>query len=144
MQQALLALGAPAQMEARTHDLLFSIDIVSEVKGMRVAVEVDGPDHYSRNALPAGQLGLPGQLVDWAPPGEPVAGAAAAAAAAAGDEEQQPLVLAPTLARRACLRSRGWQLATVPYFEWQRLAGPGERAAYLLRLLGPPAVQVGR
>jgi hypothetical protein len=134
------ALGLPARPEARTRDLLFSIDIASEVKGRRVAIEVDGPDHYSRNALSGGQPGPGALLVDWSPEGldqgQGQGQGCLGAGAAAGEAGGQPLVLAATLARRACLRSRGWELVTVPYFEWQRLAAGEERAAYLQRVLG--------
>jgi hypothetical protein len=152
-------LGLQPRMEQRTHDLLFSIDIVLDIKGRQVAIEVDGPDHYSRNAVQgaAAREARSGvQLVQWPEPEAARSAAAAATAFAlvvgrqqagaavgkrlevlqAGSSRAQHLVLAPTLARRACLRQRGWELAVVPHYEWSVLRCAEHKAQYLRLLLG--------
>ncbi|WIA37950.1 hypothetical protein OEZ86_001327 [Tetradesmus obliquus] len=49
-------LGLEVQQEALTEDGLFSIDVAVEWKGRRVAVEVDGPAHFT-NSVPRSLLG---------------------------------------------------------------------------------------
>ncbi|KAF8069682.1 rgt-1 [Scenedesmus sp. PABB004] len=92
--------------EALTADGLFTIDAAVTWRGRRVAVEVDGPEHFTSNAPHA--------------------------------------LLGSSLAKQRCLQARGWVVLSVPFHEWNRLAGGGRagsaglaaaRAAYLAAAL---------
>lgn len=41
----------------------------------------------------------------------------------------------PTLLKRWLLKASGWRVASVPFYEWDALAGPCDQRAYLERLL---------
>lgn len=47
---SLKALGLAPRLEVPTHDGLFLVDIALSVRGVRVALEVDGPTHFTSNA----------------------------------------------------------------------------------------------
>jgi hypothetical protein len=101
----LTAMQLQPTCEAVTPDGLFSVDIVVAYKGVRVAIEVLGPDHYTANTVAvsplAGSSGLP-------PP------------------PPQHMLLGSELLRFRLLSARGFALAAVSAFE---MAGAGATAA---------------
>lgn len=99
--------GSTLSQEVTTEDGLFSIDIALRVpvsssashsgeEQHRIAIEVDGPPHFSGNSRTR---------------------------------------LGRTEARDVLLRARGWQVLSVPYFEWNAQRSAGERRRWLGNLL---------
>ena len=84
-------IGADVCEEFRCEASLYSIDVLVEFDGKRVAVEVDGPSHFvGRSQQPTGA----------------------------------------TLLKQRQLRHFGWQLVSVPYWEWGKQWQRGERLKY--------------
>ncbi len=77
---------APHELECITADGLFSIDVA--IADRRIALEFDGPSHFTRNTL------------------EP---------------------LGHTRLRDRLLSVMGWQVVSIPFFEWDRLPDGAER-----------------
>ena len=55
-------------------------------------------------------------------------------------EPRRPL--GSTLLRRRLLRLAGWEVVSVPFFEWERLCGDKAKAAYLQKRLASPSGNV--
>jgi len=90
-------------------DQLFSVDIMVEVRGELLAVEVDGPSHFVRWLTPT-------------QPGRPPC-------------EVQYRFDSPTLHRNASLAARGHRVVSVGIHEWRHLRTPQQQEAYLGQLL---------
>lgn len=95
----------------------------------RVAVEADGPTHFTRNLVPLGQHPSSG-------PGSaagPLEGTEEEPTAAAGDgSAAQRMPVGATLLKQRLLEQRGWQVVRVDTEAWERLRGRGARREYLL------------
>ena len=89
---SLCRLGISHELEYVTADGLFSIDLA--IVDRRIALEFDGPSHFTRNTL------------------EP---------------------LGHTRLRDRLLSAMGWQVVSIPFFEWERLLQIHERDAYVER-----------
>ncbi|KAK9816979.1 hypothetical protein WJX72_007755 [[Myrmecia] bisecta] len=74
-----------ANVEFKTQDGGFSIDIAVTTDGAKLAIEADGPTHFTSNA-----------------PHEP---------------------LGHTITRNALLSAQGWQVVSIPFFEWDHKVG---------------------
>jgi hypothetical protein len=92
--RALAALRIPHAVERLSDDGLFSVDVALEVpsSSRRIALEVDGPYHFSANSRAR---------------------------------------LGPTRGRDALLAARGWEVLSVPFFEWGTLRNVYEQKLYL-------------
>ena len=82
------------ELEYITADGLFSIDLA--VAERRIAIEFDGPSHFTRNTL------------------EP---------------------LGHTRLRDRLLSAMGWQVVSIPFFDWARLDQPEQMDAYVKQRL---------
>jgi hypothetical protein len=125
MQAALLgqlkAMQLQPQLEARTPDGMFSVDIILSYKAVPVALEVMGPEHFSANqvVLPA-EAGAAAQAQAPLPAGTKGGAAASAPAAAQPPQPPQPpqhVLSGPDLLRLRLLAARGFALAVVSSFE---------------------------
>jgi hypothetical protein len=96
---ALQRIGVAHELEHITADGLFSIDLA--IVDRRVALEFDGPSHFTRNTL------------------EP---------------------LGHTRLRDRLLSAMGWQVVSIPFYEWDRLHQQEQMDAYVRQRLlqGPP------
>jgi very-short-patch-repair endonuclease len=88
--ESLRRLGISHELEYTTADGLFSIDLA--VVDRRIAIEVDGPSHFTVNTL------------------EP---------------------LGHTRLRDRLLSAMGWQVVSVPFFEWDKLQRPEQMDSYV-------------
>ncbi len=96
--ESLHRLGVAHELEHITADGLFSIDLA--IVDRRIALEFDGPSHFTRNTL------------------EP---------------------LGHTRLRDRLLSAMGWQVVSIPFFEWDRLHQQEQMDAYVKqRLLQDP------
>jgi hypothetical protein len=97
--ESLHRLGVAHELEHITADGLFSIDLA--IVDRRIALEFDGPSHFTRNTL------------------EP---------------------LGHTRLRDRLLSAMGWQVVSIPFFEWDRLHQQEPMDAYVRQRLlqGPP------
>jgi hypothetical protein len=97
--ESLHRLGVAHELEHITADGLFSIDLA--IVDRRIAIEFDGPSHFTRNTL------------------EP---------------------LGHTRLRDRLLSAMGWQVVSIPFFEWDRLHQQEQMDAYVRQRLlqGPP------
>jgi hypothetical protein len=96
--ESLHRLGVAHELEHITADGLFSIDLA--IVDRRIALEFDGPSHFTRNTL------------------EP---------------------LGHTRLRDRLLSAMGWQVVSIPFFEWDRLHQQEQMDAYVRqRLLQGP------
>ena len=103
--ESLHRLGVAHELEHITADGLFSIDLA--IVDRRIALEFDGPSHFTRNML------------------EP---------------------LGHTRLRDRLLSAMGWQVVSVPFFDWDRLHQQEQMDAYVRQRLlqGPPSPNPGR
>jgi very-short-patch-repair endonuclease len=92
--ECLRRLGVSHELECITADGLFSIDLA--VVDRRIAIEFDGPSHFTRNTL------------------EP---------------------LGHTRLRDRLLSAMGWQVVSIPFFEWDGLQQPAKMDAYVKQRL---------
>ena len=88
--ESLRRLGISHELEYTTADGLFSIDLA--IVDRRIAIEVDGPSHFTVNTL------------------EP---------------------LGHTRLRDRLLSAMGWQVVSVPFFEWDKLQRPEQMDSYV-------------
>ena len=88
--ESLRRLGISHELEYTTADGLFSIDLA--VVDRRIAIEYDGPSHFTMNTL------------------EP---------------------LGHTRLRDRLLSAMGWQVVSVPFFEWDKLQRPEQMDSYV-------------
>ena len=97
--ESLHRLGVAHELEHITADGLFSIDLA--IVDRRIALEFDGPSHFTRNTL------------------EP---------------------LGHTRLRDRLLSAMGWQVVSIPFFDWDRLHQQEQMDAYVRQRLlqGPP------
>jgi hypothetical protein len=98
--ESLRRLGISHELEYTTADKLFSIDLA--ITDRRIALEFDGPSHFTANTL------------------EP---------------------LGHTRLRDRLLSAMGWQVVSIPFFDWDRLHHrPEQMDAYIQQRLsqGPP------
>jgi hypothetical protein len=92
--ESLHRLGVVHELEHITADGLFSIDLA--IVDRRIALEFDGPSHFTRNTL------------------EP---------------------LGHTRLRDRLLSAMGWQVVSIPFFEWDRLHHQEQMDAYVMQRL---------
>lgn len=95
-----------------------AVDIA--VPSKRLAIEVDGPTHFCRNA----------------PPASDDAGSSSGSGSGAGASEGAPpppprLPTGGTLLKRRLLRLQGWAVASVCVEDWEQLRGPQAKRRYL-------------
>jgi len=114
---------ASAELEAVTADGLFGIDILAKtVNGCSLAVEFDGPFHYSVAVKFAESTGNNSDT--------------GSSSVDCNRQQQQLLVLnRSTLFRNSALAARGYKVVCVPFYDWPDHKLPAERWLYLQRLL---------
>jgi hypothetical protein len=91
--------GETAIMERQIRKLSVDIGLKFDKK-RKIAIEVDGPQHFARNV-------------------------------------REPLGY--TLLRQRLLKQKGWDVVSIPHWEWERLSSPAEKRDYLNRVI--PAEQ---
>jgi hypothetical protein len=123
MPRRLLAPSAPA------HDLLAAL----AASGVRFALHHDMPLAAAAEpgAPQASALRVP--IAVQLPCGKRIALELTGRAAFSASEPLAPL--GEALARWRVLAAAGWHVACIPWHEWEALGGPGERAAFIARLL---------
>lgn len=124
----LSALRLRPTKEGVTPDGMFSVDCMVKFQGCEVALEVMGAEHYSCNKV----LPLDHQQQQQGPTGGGSNSRGLPPAAAA---EPQHVLLGPEVLRMRLLAARGYALATVSAFEWERVKSKGgARELLLLKL----------
>ena len=98
--ESLQRLGVAHELEHITADGLFSIDLA--IVDRRIALEFDGPSHFTRNTL------------------EP---------------------LGHTRLRDRLLSAMGWQVVSIPFFDWDGLHQPEQMDAYVKQRLSQDSAQ---
>ncbi|GJP38277.1 hypothetical protein CLOM_g22736 [Closterium sp. NIES-68] len=84
---------------------------------LKIAVEADGPSHFTIST-------------------------SAETAAQPVQQQQQHVPLGPTQLKARLLRCRGWQVVQIPFFEWECLSDLHQKQTYLAARLGPLAMQL--
>jgi len=87
------------------------------VLSRRLAVEVDGPTHYCRNALPGSTAGGGST------------GSGSSAGLPKGNERIEPL--GASLLKRRLLQQQGWTVVSVNAAAWEGLRGAAQKRAFL-------------
>jgi hypothetical protein len=126
--QQLEALGLRTQLEQKTKDGYFSLDVAVTYNGQRVAVEVNGPDHYVANVDPGQLTWLSGLTTgdDLQPLSAP-----------ADVQSTQPgagylVLMGPDCLRLQLLEARGWRVLPISVYE---LGQARARSEYAVRQL---------
>jgi hypothetical protein len=135
-----------AELEVAAAGGLLSVDVAVVLADgrTRVAVEADGPSHYSRNWVGGGRgQGRGRQSSSSRKPAAPeqVERGAAAAIAAGSVGGRPAAVEGATLLRNRLLGQQGWRVVSVPWFEWQGVSGSAQEELLMGKLSNLEAVR---
>ncbi|CAI5508986.1 unnamed protein product [Closterium sp. Naga37s-1] len=92
---------------------------------LKIAVEADGPSHFTISTS-----GMNAEQQQQQQHSQ--------------QHSQQHVPLGPTRLKARLLRCRGWQVVQIPFFEWECLSDLHQKQTYLAACLGPLAMQLAR
>ncbi|CAI5977172.1 unnamed protein product [Closterium sp. NIES-65] len=101
-----------------------------ERRVLKIAVEADGPSHFTISTSGMTTEQQHQQHSQQHPHQH--------------NQQQQHVPLGPTRLKARLLRCRGWQVVQIPFFEWECLSDLHQKQTYLAARLGPLAMQLAR